>query len=427
VKTGWKTYANEFAPTGGYPESSTVGRILCPHSSNLMLLLMCIISPFIIWVSTARAAHFYNEQFGRPTNVCSSAFYSRMLGREIRYCIYLPPSYYLEPARRFPVIYYFHGFDIRGVAYQDWLNWHLDEVLDALIAGGRIQEMIVVMPECFSTGIVVNWGRYPTPKMPPPLTFPFRLLRGAFRSAADPTYLGTYLFIHRWDLDRADYADFFTSEFFREIEENYRVMSDKRFRALCGFSTGGYSALSVAFQNPDLFDSVSAHAPMLVAGSPFSLDAGKLFEEYDPEKDEFIPQRFTINLLRRIFANDETWQANNPILLAECQELKGLSIYMDVAERDKRQYDVGARELAEVLQERGMKVRFEVVQGLSPMFNHTYPGFLNGKLISEYAEGKTDEELYARYGWKNLRSLLNPDAQQIEHSLMFHSREFSEE
>ncbi len=400
-----------------------------PHKSNrgpavALGLLALVVSTFLS-VVPAHAERFYIKRYNRRVNVTPSSFRSQTLDREVRYSIYLPPGYFDDESATFPVIYYLHGFDTKGIAYLDWLKWRLDEALDAMIASGESREMIVVMPECFGTGLVVNWGRPPPPKAPPLLTFPFRLLRGALRSIDDPTYLGTFLYIHRWDLTRSDYADFLTGEFVRHIEDTYRVASGKDSRALCGFSTGGFSALSIALRNPGLFDSVSAHAPMLVSGSPFSSNAGEMFVEFDPDTEDFIPQRFTINILRRIFINEETWRANNPIDLAREQRGAGMSVYIDVAEGDKRRYDAGAKELVSALRENGAKVRFNIVEGLAPASSHTYPGFLNGKIIARHAEGKSEKELRTIYGWKNIRELINPDVQRIKHSLTFHSQEFA--
>ena len=375
----------------------------------------------------ANAEHFYSENFHRRTNIKSAVFHSPMLNREVRYSIYLPPTYFDDPARKFPIIYYFHGLDTKGLAYKDWLNWHLDEALDDLIAANQAQEMIVAMPECFSTGIVVNWGRPPKPLLPPALTLPFRFLRGVFRSINEPTYFGTYLFLHRWDLARAEYADFFTEEFISHIEDNYRVKRGRNFRAVCGFSMGGYSALSVAFQNPHLFDSVSAHAPMLVSGSPFSAGAKDLFVEFDPKRNRFVAQRFTINLLRRIFSDQETWKANNPMNLARSTIPDALSVYIDVADGDKRKCDLGAKELVAALRSHGTTVEFKLVEGLPSTSSHTYPGFVNGKLVAKHAQGKSETELHREYGWKNLRLLINPRVQRIRHSLIFHSKEFRDE
>jgi len=395
--------------------------------STLAACVLCSLCVFLAGGISAHAEHFCSERFGRATNIKSASFRSAILNRTIRYSIYLPPSYYDDPNRTFPVVYYVHGFDTKGLAYQDWLTWYMDEALDNLIDEGNAEEMIVVMPECFATGIVVNRGRRPSPKAARAITFPYRLFRGLLRSIDDPTYLGSYLFVHKWDLEPANYADFFTTELLQHFEENYKIKCGAHSRAVCGFSTGGYSALSIAFRNPRLFGSVSAHAPMLVDGSPFSPDAGKLFVEFDAGKDRFIPQRFTINIFRRIFVEEKTWRENNPIDIARRRPLDGLSVYIDVAGRDKRKYDLGARELVAILKEKGTPTEFVVVPGLTPASSHTYPGFLNGKLIAEHAGGKSEAQLRREFRWKNLNLLINPDVQQIRNSLIFHSKEFSRE
>jgi enterochelin esterase-like enzyme len=65
-----------------------------------------------------------------------------------RVSIYLPPSYSRKPGRRYPVLYFLHGFDaddralIKG-AYQ---NLNIRISMDSLIRAGAVNEMIVVMP-----------------------------------------------------------------------------------------------------------------------------------------------------------------------------------------------------------------------------------------------------------------------------------------
>jgi len=44
------------------------------------------------------------------THVEYKTFQSKVLGgREIRYGIYLPPSYASSPAKKYPVLYFLHG------------------------------------------------------------------------------------------------------------------------------------------------------------------------------------------------------------------------------------------------------------------------------------------------------------------------------
>jgi dienelactone hydrolase len=222
----------------------------------------------------------------------------------------------------------------------------------------------------------------------------------------------------------SNYVEFLTDEFFLYIEGKYRVKSGRSNRAITGFSTGGYSALSVGFQRPELFGSVSAHSPMLAPSSPFSAQAGQFFVQFDPRQAKLITHKFFINLLRRIFQNEENWDRQNPLQLARFQPLDEMPVYLDVADEDKRGYDVGAKKLVEILLERNVPVEFVLVRGLSSGSSHTYPGFLNGRLVSELAKGKTDKEADRYFHWDNVKALVNPDVQQVEYSLEFHSRQF---
>jgi enterochelin esterase-like enzyme len=393
-----------------------------------MKLKIIVLSVFCLFFTSATpgyAQHFYNEYFGRRTNVKFDSFYCQMLRRPVKYAIYLPPSYFEQPSRSYPVLYYIHGFDLKGKALKDWVNWNLDVTLDALIKEAAVEEMIVAMPSAEVTGIVVNWGRPPNRSLPVEMmTFPYRALRGLVRSFEDITYLGSYLYVHRWDLKPADYADFLITEFIPQIENNYRVKKGRPNRAITGFSTGGYSSLSIGFQHPELFDSVAAHAPMTVLCSPLSSEAEKCFVEYDPKRSALIPHEFVINLLRRIFQNEETWERQNPVHLARCQPLTDLPVFLDVAYNDKRGYDVGVCTLADILSSRNVPVEFELVRGLPAYSSHTYPGFLNGRMIAELASGMTDKEANQYFHWNNVKTLINPNVQQIEHSLIFQSREF---
>ncbi|MEZ5366549.1 MAG: alpha/beta hydrolase-fold protein [Bryobacterales bacterium] len=44
-----------------------------------------------------------------PTGVSHRTYRSKALGKEVGYCVYLPPSYDRSPGRRYPVIYNLHG------------------------------------------------------------------------------------------------------------------------------------------------------------------------------------------------------------------------------------------------------------------------------------------------------------------------------
>ncbi len=73
------------------------------------------------------------------------------------YDIYLPVSYDVDPDRKYPILYLFHG--VSGTN-KDWFErGHLKDVMDQLVASGEVCEMIIVSPEA---GGKVNeaWNGY---------------------------------------------------------------------------------------------------------------------------------------------------------------------------------------------------------------------------------------------------------------------------
>src|ERR1035441_1702946 len=62
--------------------------------------------------------------------------------------IYLPPSYRLEPNRRYPVLYLHDGQNVFSSAGTNicfgWGSWDLDKTGDALCRAGNMQEIILV-------------------------------------------------------------------------------------------------------------------------------------------------------------------------------------------------------------------------------------------------------------------------------------------
>src|SRR5437667_7004847 len=71
-------------------------------------------------------------------------FQSKVLGREVRYGLYLPPSYAGSPAKKYPVLYFLHG------AFENEMRWstqgQTDMKLDQMISDGKIGEFIVAIP-----------------------------------------------------------------------------------------------------------------------------------------------------------------------------------------------------------------------------------------------------------------------------------------
>src|SRR5947208_13590427 len=78
------------------------------------------------------------------TRVAYKSCQSKVLGHEIGYGLYLPPSYQNFPGKKYPVLYFLHG------AFENEMRWstfgQTDIKLDQMIAQGKIGEFIVALP-----------------------------------------------------------------------------------------------------------------------------------------------------------------------------------------------------------------------------------------------------------------------------------------
>ena len=174
--------------------------------------------------------------------------------------IYLPPQYFTSDTKRYPVIYFLHGYGgsvektLIGT-YQDLKNatpiiFRLVllsffkklltyEKLDALMSSGQIQPFILVQPA----------GHLPLPirhavKDRIGLIAP----KGSF-------YLNSSF--------TGNYADYLFEDVIEYIDTNYRTKADKLHRAVVGASMGGYGALYGAMIHPEKFNAVFAISPAI--------------------------------------------------------------------------------------------------------------------------------------------------------------------
>src|SRR5690554_1126268 len=141
---------------------------------------------------------------------------SNILKMDRNYSIYLPPGYD-KSDQSYPVLYLLHG---SGDNHTGWVQFgQVRHIADKAIANGTSAEMIIVMPDA-DTGT-----------------------RGYF-NAIDGKF---------------NYEDFFFEELIPHIEKEYRVRSDRRYRAVSGLSMGGGGTIFYALHRPDLF---AAAAPL---------------------------------------------------------------------------------------------------------------------------------------------------------------------
>jgi S-formylglutathione hydrolase len=144
--------------------------------------------------------------------------------------IYLPPSYKSSANKRYPVVYMLHGFTDNDEKWmglvKHWIN--LPIVIDKALAGGESREVIVVMPNAFT--------RY----------------FGSMYSNSATT---------------GDWEDFVAQELVQYIDAHYRTLSVAASRGLAGHSMGGYGAMRIGMNHPEIFSSLYLLSPCCLAAT----------------------------------------------------------------------------------------------------------------------------------------------------------------
>jgi len=182
-------------------------------------------------------------------------FFSPALGVEKHYVVYLPPSYATAPARRYPVAYYLHGLTGNEA---DWVSLaSIDVVTDSLIASGT-PEMMLVMPDG-DDGWYTNWEETPQP-------YGTCLVDTLLNRAAPALCVA-----------QARYEDYIARDLVRHVDSTYRTLADRGHRGIAGLSMGGYGAVTIALEHPDVFSAAASHSgvlsPLLAGPHPFATPA----------------------------------------------------------------------------------------------------------------------------------------------------------
>ena len=234
---------------------------------------------------------------------------SKILGRNVPYCVLLPPSYDSDQARRYPILYFLHGLGENEQALLNSGGWNL---VQDLCEQKGIGEFLIATPE------------------------------------ADRTF-----YINSGD-GRVRYEDFFIREFVPFIESHYRIRADSAHRGIAGVSMGGYGSLRFAFRYPQLFGSVSAHSAALIANLPHvqmdnpqgnvlaSVLGGTFGRPFDPA----------------------VWNRNSPFtLLRNGTRPAGMRIYFDCGTEDDYGFNMGAQAFHDLLSSHGIPHEFHLYPG----------------------------------------------------------------
>lgn len=151
----------------------------------------------------------------------------------LEYRVYIPPCYYHQPDRYFPVLYLFHG--LYSTDFQ-WIRMGVAETADRLMGAREIPPFIIVMPRD------QDWSLPPDNK----------------------------------------FGEMIISELIPWIDNHYRTIPGRDFRAIGGLSRGGNWAIHLSLQYWGMFSALGAHsAPVFYTDG---LQLPRWLDEIPPEK-----------------------------------------------------------------------------------------------------------------------------------------------
>ena len=159
--------------------------------------------------------------------------------------IYLPPSYAGDPARRYAVGFVLTGFTGRGRMLLNDNPWNpaLDDRMDGLIERGACEEMILVMPDCFT--------RY-----------------------GGSQYLNSSA--------TGRYMDHVVEELVPFVDARYRTLAGRAHRGVMGKSSGGFGALVLGLLHPEVFGAVACHSGDMCFEYCYRGDVPKALSQIQP-------------------------------------------------------------------------------------------------------------------------------------------------
>lgn len=278
---------------------------------------------------------------------------------------YLPPQY--DASQRFPVVIMLAGFGATNHSIVAWSPWKPNtiELFDDLVARGECRPAILALPDCFN-----RWGG------------------SQFIDSEGTGRYQTYL------------AD----EIIPFVDAELRTIPTREARAVVGRSSGGFGALRLGMDRPDVVSVVGSHAgdagfeismrPMLTTAAIEIDAAGGLdafaqevpvsgprnasqFDAifvlaaaaaYSPAKGHFPFADIPFDPATAALQPDvwRRWMEQDPLERIEgsAAALQTMSlIYMDAGNRDEHGLHFAARVLNDALLQRGLPVQYEEYDG----------------------------------------------------------------
>ena len=240
----------------------------------------------------------------------SETFLSTILGRDVKYSVYLPPDYGTS-ARRYPVPYFLHGAGNNECTWID--QGKINVAADREIALGKVPPMIVIMPDGGLTWFINNYN------------------------------------------NTVRYEDMFIKEFVPHIDRTYRTLP--KARGIAGLSMGGYGAMSMAMRHPDMFPSCVAFSSGIRTEDQLRNLDERMYEKYFAEP--FGPRvEGNASLL------SDHYKRYSPVRMAATlpeDRLRTLRLYVDCGDED--QHYKGHAALHVILRDRNIPHEYRIRDG----------------------------------------------------------------
>ena len=225
----------------------------------------------------------------KSVTIIDTTHFSKVFNEERHYRLFLPPDYFTASEKRYPVIYYFHGYGGRyngpadGIQsesaesrYYDEFNGNIErcgpDSLDNFAEYVRTHEVIVA-----------KWDGYVETQYPRPYNV------GPVK-------------------DDIQFADYFP-EFVQNIDNNYRTISKREGRAVSGLSMGGFMSLWIASKYPHLISSASFFNPAV--GFIIGPKDLQIYTPFDEIGRSFIGLPLRMHIGMRDFLRQHNLEAYN--------------------------------------------------------------------------------------------------------------------
>ncbi len=173
-------------------------------------------------VNAQQLVSWNNPGWGSSTDVIHSTVKSPAMGNiDVGYTIYLPPGYN-SSQNRYPTVYFLHGIQGHEWNYHNSLGSNPNGIVQ-LVKSGAVEPMILVFP---NGGSGLNYIDAPG-------------------NCADTKACPESMLIN---------------ELLPHIDQTYRTIPEKEFRAIQGFSMGGMGATYLGTKYPELFSSIATQS-----------------------------------------------------------------------------------------------------------------------------------------------------------------------